>query len=217
MFEKRNYPVGEMEELLNTSGKQNIDRKLRRYGVGFSSDGRGRRLVYTIESLPDPFKVYAIVKLGIPAQANFMKIRNLYYFLFCAEGFSDNPLIEMERIMDAEGIPMARQTITKWLNYLQHLDYIILSADNIKYYVIRKTSIGREYNEVDAETYKKGWAIYHHWKMIEGSANAYCRMYNTIGGHPYKKPEIVENAILQNEINELIEVINESILENPIS
>ena len=217
MFEKRNYPLAEMEELLNTSGKQNIDRKLERYGIDFSSDGYGAARIYTIKHIPDPFKVYAIVKLGIPAQANFMKIRNLYYFLFCAEGFSDNPLIEMERIMEAEGIPMARQTITKWLNYLQHLDYITLSADNIKYYVIRKTSIGREYNEVDAETYKKGWAIYHHWKMIEGSANAYCRMYNTIGGHPYKKPEIVENAILQNEINELIEVINESILENPIS
>ena len=213
MFEKRNYPVAEMEELLNTSGKQNIDRKLRRYGVGFSSDGRGRRLVYTIESLPDPFKVYAIVKLGIPAQANFMKIRNLYYFLFCAEGFSDNPLIEMERIMDAEGIPMARQTITKWLNYLQHLDYITLSADNIKYYVIRKTSIGREYNEVDAETYKKGWAIYHHWKMIEGSANAYCRMYNTIGGHPYKKPIYRQNALKYEEIEYLIDLIIDTLPE----
>ena len=79
--------LSKTSKYLKTSGKQNIDRKLRRYGVGFSSNGRGCRLVYTIESLPDPFKMYGIVKLGIPAQANFMKIRNLYYFLFVPKVF----------------------------------------------------------------------------------------------------------------------------------
>ena len=218
MLANRDYPIAEMEELLRTKGKQNIDRKLERYGIGFTSDGYGVRRTYTIKHIPDPFYVYAIIKLGIPAQANFTKIRNFYYFLFCAEGFAEAPLIEMERIMEAEGVPMARQTITKWLNYLQHIDYITFSADNIKYYVIRKNAVGKkEYKEVDAETYKKGWAIYHHWKWVEGSGKAYARMFNTIGGHPYKKPEIVENAVLQHDIDELIEVINESILENPMS
>lgn len=206
-----------MEELLKTKGKQNIDRKLERYGIDFSVSGWGASVVYTIKHIPDPFKVYAIVKLGIPAQANFTKIRNLYYFLFCAEGFAEAPLVEMERIMEAEGVPMPRQTITKWLNYLQHIDYITFSADKINYYVIRKTPMGqKEYKEVDAETYKKGWAIYHHYKWLEGSGKAYSRMFNIIGGHPYKKPEIVENAVLQHDIDELIEVINESILENPM-
>ena len=216
MLANRDYPITELEELLKTQGKQNIDRKLQRYGIDFSSDGHGKERIYTINHIPgDPFKLYAIVKLGIPAQANFTKIRNFYYFLFCAEGFNEVPLIEMERIMDAEGVPMARQTITKWLNYLQRINYINLSAASFKYYLIRKTPTGREYEEVDAETYKKGWAIYHSYKWEEGSAAAYCRMYNTIGGHPYKKPEIVENATLQGEINELIAVINESMLGNP--
>ena len=141
MLANRDYPITELEELLKTQGKQNIDRKLQRYGIDFSSDGHGDSRIYTIKHIPDPFKVYAIVKLGIPGQANFTKIRNFYYFLFCAEGFAEAPLIEMERIMDAEGVPMARQTITKWLNYLQHIDYITFSADNIKYYVIRKNPI----------------------------------------------------------------------------
>ena len=219
MLAKKSYSIAEMEELLNTKGKQNIDRKLERYGIGFTSDGRGDTRIYTINSIPDdPFKVYAIIKLGIPAQSDFTKIRNLYYLLFCAEGFAEAPLIEMARIMEAEGVPMARQTITKWVDYLQHINYITFSADNIKYYVIRKNAVGKkEYKEVDADTYKKGWAIYHHWKWVEGSGKAYARMFNTIGGHPYKKPEIVENAVLQHDIDELIEVINESILENPMS
>ena len=157
MLAKKSYSIAEMEELLRTKGKQNIDRKLERYGIGFTSDGRGSSRTYTIKHIPDPFYVYAIIKLGIPAQSDFTKIRNLYYLLFCAEGFAEAPLIEMERIMEAEGVPMARQTITKWVNYLQHIDYITLSADNIKYYVIYKNPMGqKEYKEVDAETYKKG-------------------------------------------------------------
>ena len=218
MLAKKDYSILEMEELLKTQGKQNIDRKLQRYGIDFTSDGRGSNRIYTINRIPDPFKVYAIVKLGIPAQANFTKIRNLYYLMFCGEGFAESPLIEMERIMEAEGVPMVRQTITKWVNYLQHIDYITFSPDKIHYYVISKTPMGqKEYQEVDAETYKKGWAIYFHYRPLEGSGNAYSRMYNIIGGHPYKKPEIIENAILQDDINELIEVINESFMENPMS
>lgn len=218
MLENKDYPIAELEELIKTTGKQNIDRKLQRLNIKFSSSGYANRRIYTITHIPDdPFKIYAVIKLGIPAQANFTKIRNLYYLLFCAEGFSEAPLIEMERLMEAEGIPMARQTITKWINYLQHIDYITLSSGEFKYYVIRKLLLGkREYKEIDAETYKKGWAIYHHYKYIEGSQMAYSRMYNSIGGHPYKKPLIIENAILQKEIDELIEVVNESILENPL-
>jgi len=217
MLANRSYSISEMEELLNTTGKQNIDRKLERYSIEFSSEGRGRGRIYTIQHIPNPFKVYAITKLGIPAQSNFTKIRNLYYLLFCGESFSDFPLIEMERVMEAEGIPMARQTITKWINYLQHINYITFSPANVKYYIIRKTPTGtKEYAEIDAETYKQGWGIYHQSKISEGSRNAYAKMYNIIGGHPYKKFEMVENAILQAEIDELIEVINESFLENPV-
>ena len=58
----KDYPIAEMEKLLKTKGKQNIDRKLQRYGIDFPSVGRGTALVYTIKHIPDPFKVYAIVK-----------------------------------------------------------------------------------------------------------------------------------------------------------
>ena len=41
MLAKKSYSIAEMEELLRTKGKQNIDRKLERYGIGFTSDGYG--------------------------------------------------------------------------------------------------------------------------------------------------------------------------------
>ena len=56
MLAKISYSIAEMEELLNTKGKQNIARKLERYGIGFTSDGRGDTRIYTINSIPDdPF------------------------------------------------------------------------------------------------------------------------------------------------------------------
>ena len=58
MLANRDYPNAEMEELLRTKGKQNIDRKLGRYGIDFSSDGYGDSRIYTINRIPDdPFKV----------------------------------------------------------------------------------------------------------------------------------------------------------------
>ena len=215
MLEKREYTITELEKIINSTGKQAVDRKLRSRGVQFTSTGRGKNRIYTITQIPDPFKMYAIVKLGIPAQADFTKIRNIYYYLLCGEGFAENPLIEMERILEADGNTVRRQTISKWINYLRKIDYITYSASDFTYYVIRKLSNGeKEYEEIDAGTYKKGWAIYHHWKSIEGSKSAYSRMYNTINGHPYKRAKIIENAIYLDEINELIDMINNSFLDN---
>lgn len=218
MLEKRTYPIAELEKILGSVGKQNIDRKLARYGIGFSSDGYGRERIYTITDIPDTFKTYAITKLGIPAQADFTKIRNLYYFVFCGEGFTDTPLVEMERILEAEGAKVARQTITKWMDYLQRINYITFNNFDCKYYAIKKDPLTniKTYEEIDAETYKKGWSIYHSNKEKLGSSCAYSLMYNIVGGHPFKKPAMVENALCQQEIEELIDVIKESLIENPI-
>lgn len=218
MLEKKSYSIVEMESMLGSVGKQNIDRKLQRYDIDFTSEGYGQNRIYTIKHIPDPFKVYAITKLGIPAQADFTKIRNLYYLFFCGEDFTDSPLIEMERIMEEEGVPMARQTITKWINYLEHIDYIAFNNIDCKYYAIKKDSLSNQksYEEIDAETYKKGWAIYHSSKEEIGASKAYTLMYNIVGGHPYKKPAVMQNAVYEQEIGELIDVINESFIENPM-
>ncbi len=217
MLEARDYSISELGKVLNTTGKQNIDRKLQRQCITFTSRGRGNRRVYTITEIPDSFKIYAITKLGIPAQSKFTNIRNLYFYLFCAEGFAEMPLVEMERILGNEGILMSRQTISKWINYLQHIDYITFSASEFKYYVIRRKPSGqKECVEIDKETYTNGWKLYFQCKEAKGSKAAYALMYNTIGGHPYKKAQIMENAFYQEEIEELIEVLNESFLENPM-
>ena len=51
MLAKKSYSIAEMEELLRTKGKQNIDRKLERYAIDFSSEGYGASRIYTIKHM----------------------------------------------------------------------------------------------------------------------------------------------------------------------
>lgn len=214
MLEMKKYGIAELSAILGSTGKQAIDRKLERYGIEYTSTGRGQSLVYDITKIADPFKVYCITKLGIPAQANFEKIRNLYYYFFCDEGFADLPLIEMAEYLEAEGVPQSRQCVTKWIEYLRHLDYIGFTSTDCKYYAIEKTpSKVKICKEISREEYSKAWAIYHRNKIEHGSYYAYALMYNTLGGHPYKKPIYYHNAIMYQEIQELIDIIIDTLPE----
>ena len=61
--------------------------------------------------------------------------------------------------------------------------------------------------EITREEYGQAWAIYHKHKNTDGCACAYALMYNVLPGHPYKKPIYYENAIMFQEIEELIDII----------
>lgn len=214
MLEIRDYSITELRELLGTTDKQGIDRKLTGYGVEFSSAGWADNRIYTITAIPDPFKMYAITKLGIPAQADFTKIRNLYFYFFCVDGFADWPMTEMEAILEEDGKRISPKTISKWLHYLEHLDYVKFSQCDFTYYAIYKTTDGIQlYREISKEIYLEGWRIYFDSRDEEGCGSAYIKLRNHIGGHPYKRPSIDHNIAYTAEIEELIEVINASFLD----
>lgn len=214
MLKVGSYSFSELKEILGTKDKQATDRKLTRYGVEYSSTGWADSREYTITHIPDPFKLYCVIKLGIPAQADFKKIRNLYYYFFCVEGFTDLPLIEMAKVMESEGVPASRQFVSKWIAYLRHLDYINFTNAECAYYAISRDEAGnRICKEITRSEYNKAWSIYFEWRDIEGCGLAYARMYNTIGGHPYKKPIYQENALKCAEIQELVDIIIDTLPE----
>ena len=214
MLKVGKYPIGELKKLLGTADKQGIDRKLTRYGVAFSSTGWADSRVYEITNIPDPFRLYCVLMLGIPAQSDFEKIRNLYYYFFCVEGFTDLPLIEMAKVMEAEGVPASRQFVSKWIEYLRHLDYINFTNAECEYYAIsRDEQNNRVCKVISRADYISAWCIYFEWRDVEGCGSAYARMYNTIGGHPYKKPIYQENALKCAEIQELIDIIIDTLPE----
>lgn len=214
MLKEQKYGFEEMKKIMGCSDKQGIDRKLDRYKITYESSGRGQSRTYTILHISDPFKTYCVLKLGIPAQADFDKILHLYYYFFCCDDFKTSPIIEQERMMsESDGAPVSRKTITKWLNYLEKINYISFDRVNCLYYLVRKEIDGQQtYIETDRETYNKGWKIYFEYKDKEGCGPAYGRMYNFLGGHPYKKSIAYENALLQSDIDELIELINDTYL-----
>ena len=214
MLKVGKYPIGELKKLLGTADKQGIDRKLTRYGVAFSSTGWADSRVYEITNIPDPFRLYCVLMLGIPAQSDFEKIRNLYYYFFCVEGFTDLPLIEMAKVMEAEGVPASRQFVSKWIEYLRHLDYINFTQSDCEYYAISRDEQGnRVCKSISRTDYCNAWSIYFEWRDVEGCGTAYARMYNTIGGHPYKKPIYQQNALMYAEIQELIDIIIDTLPE----
>ena len=214
MLEIRNYSIAELRELLGTKDKQGIDRKLTGYGVEFTSSGWADNRIYTITAISNPFKLYAITILGIPAQADFTKIQNLYFYFFCVDGFADWPMVEMEAILEEDGKKISSKTISKWLKYLEHLDYINFSQGEFTYYAIYKTTDGTQlYREISREKYLEGWRIYFESRDEEGCESAYIKLRNHIGGHPYKRPSVDYNIAYTDEIAELIEVINASFMD----
>ncbi len=213
MLEVRDYGIGELREILGTKEKQGIDRKLKGYGFEFCSTGLGERRIYTIKSIPDPFRIYAITKLGVPPQADFTIIRNLYFYFFCVEGFAEMPYVEMEAILEADGKKISSKTISKWLKYLETLEYVSFSRSGFIYYSITKENGIKCYKEISRELYLEGWHIYFDCKDEEGTHCAYVKMTHHIGGHPYKKAQFTENLFHLKDIEELIETINDSFLD----
>lgn len=202
----------ELKEILGASNKQAVDRRLKRYGVSFTSSGRGNNRVYEITEIENPFKLYCITELKISAQSNFDKIRNLFYYFFCVDGFTELPLVEMEKTMRAEGSQMSRQFISRWITYLRHLDYITFSDCVCNYYAISKNKKGeRNCRQITHEEYKAALAIYFDNRDKKGCHYAYVLMYQSIGGHPYKKPIYYENALMQTEIKQLIDMIMDTL------
>ena len=212
MLECKDYRIAELRELFGTKEKQGIDRKLKGYGVEFTSAGWADNRIYTIKSIPDPFKMYAITKLGIPAQADFTKIRNLYFYFFFVDGFAEWPLGEMEAIMEEDGVRVSSKTISRWLTYLHHLEYINFSRKDFVYYAINKINGVKVYHEISKQLYLEGWHIYFDLRDEEGWSSAYYKMKNHIGGHPSKKAKFDVNGLRLAEIEELMEIVNDSFL-----
>lgn len=215
MLELRNYSPAELAGIIGTSTeKQQITRKLNRLGVGYKHKGWGSNGVYTLQSIADPFKLFCILDLEISTGANFDKIRNLYYYLFCVDGFAEMPMSEMEFWLAETDIPVSRQTISRWIKHLQDLNFFAPpSNDNAIYYKIEIINGIKVHTEIDRETYRNAWKIYFEEYEPGHSDEAYWKMRNFLGGHPYKKYRLTQNVLKRDEINYLISLINDTFPE----
>ena len=214
----RDYPIGLLESIINTNGKEATDRKLTSYGYGFTSNGSGRKRIYTISSLPNSFqqfKSFCVFSLGFSPQTDFVKLRNFLFYFLGNDDFSWRPHEMMEAYLRSEGKGITRQTITTYHKKLEQLE-LVASVGDFVYYRVRK-DCGVQVNEIiTKEEYNAAWASYFQWRNSYPDADsrpAYTHMYNEFGGVPRKHIKVEKNGIYIDELNYLFDLVSNSIME----
>ena len=91
MLEIRPYPYAELSQMMGTHDPEGISRRLDRWGVAFTEDGRKPQITYNIEKISDPFKVYCMLDLNYAPQTNFTKLAYFFYYFLNDDDFQRLP------------------------------------------------------------------------------------------------------------------------------
>lgn len=211
MLECKAYPAPEMWQMLGVKDNQGAQRKLSRYCVRFFVNGWGKNASFNITAIDDPFKVYCILEMGFDANCDFKKLRNYLFFLLGEGEYCWLPDEPMEKYMRSKGFYLSRQTITKYREHLERLNYIH-GGDFIYYRVYRDDRDRQCYQQVEKEEYNKAWRVY--WDMRNDGADselAFACMYSAFGGVPRKQAKPIKNAFHLKELNYLLDLVSTSI------
>lgn len=212
MLKITTYTREDLVEIFNTERLDSIKRSLDRLGYRYSTSGRGAGLRLTITATPDAFKMFCINELGIPAQSDFELLKTFFYYFFCDEEFQSLPETEMERILAKEGKPVSRPTINKWIKFFKEKNYICADTTEYKYFAIVGSEGDKGAVEITKEEYLEAWHKY--WGVINAGGNyfkAMAAMYKVHGGAVCKKAVITENGFYTEKINDLIDILSESL------
>lgn len=208
----RSYAKQELSQMLGTRTKQGIDRKLQRYGVEFDVCGWGDTTTYTIKSISNRFKLYAILELGCAGNTDFRKLRNVYYHFFEDEVFRAMPDEVKEVRLHEIGEGVSRQAIAGYIQKLEKREMISRHTDNYIYYF----AIGQKQRIVERTEYTTAWREYwrdRHFGLDSGEA--IFRMFTKYQGVARKQAIPAINGIYNKEIEYMLTLIQESI-ENEI-
>lgn len=205
MLEIKTYTNIELAEVLGgSSSRQALKKKLDRYKIEYEIIGRGNNIKFEIKRIDNPFKIYCITELGIPAQSDFETMLYFYYFYFCDDEFGCMTAEEKQEFMDKKEHYISRQTSRTWEKYLEKKQWIAFSDDECIYYF----SKGGEHKVTTQEKYRKAWKMY--WSMVEqgcGSGEAMLVVSSKYGGVPRKHPLPQKNAFHLGEIDDFIVLI----------
>ena len=206
------YTKPEMTVIFGSKDNQGLERKIKGYGIEFAMSGRGEAAVYEILKLKDPFKVFAIIELGCAANTSFTKLRNFYWYYFNDETFMAMPDEVKEVWMKKDDKTITRQTIASYTQKLVAKELIDRNTKNYVYYFAFKD---KQYM-TDGVKYRQAWREY--WEAIDNgycSFDAICNMRLNYGGVARKQPIPEINGIYNEQIEQMLTYIQQSI-ENEI-
>lgn len=204
MLECKTYTYAEFSALFNTRDNQGIKRRLDRWGIKYSTAGRGTGLKYTIEEIPDPFVPFCILDLGFAPQTFFDKLNLFLYYLLNDEEFAGLPCEMMEQRIENDGYTLTRQTIENYLCQLDHQDLILRASGNYHYYFARRERL----IDTTREEYSRAWREY--WQDKEKgcpAGEAIMFMCMKYGGVARKQAIIEFNGIYNNTLNALNDMV----------
>ena len=208
----RSYTKQELSQMLGTRSKQGIDRKLQRYGVVFSVCGWGDTTTYTIQSISDRFKLYAILDLCCAGNTDFRKLRNVYYHYFEDEVFRAMPDEVKEVRLHEIGEGVSRQAIAGYIKKLENREMISRFTDNFIYYFAK----GQQQRIVERAEYLNAWHEYWRDRHFGLDSNeAIFRMFMKYQGVARKQAIPAINGIYNKEIEYMLSLTQESI-ENEV-
>lgn len=208
MLELRTYTKQELSQIFKTTANQGIKRKLSRYGIQYTTQGRGEQITFTITQVPDPFKVFCIEHLDFNGQTDFRKLRNFLYYFFNDDEFQTLPDETKAILLSEKGKHMSRQTIAGYIRHLEKAHYISLTGGEYVYYF----AYAKNRIPATKEQYSKAWKEY--WTHLERGANSFTAIYlmrMKYGGIARKQPIPQFNGIYIKQIEMLNDLVCESI------
>lgn len=207
----RTYNRAKLEEIFHTSRTDSMRRSLTRAGYTFESGGRGKGFTITITALPEPptpFEVFARREFNCGPQTNFKAMEIHLFLLFYEPEYQFLPSNHQAKYLeDNYKITVSDQSLRNWQNLLIDRNWIAKDRDKVKYCLCRK---GHSPQEITEEEYKKAWRRYFtlYGKGIDRSTALHV-IYESYGGMPRKQVGFSENALTQEKLQEL-----RNILEN---
>lgn len=208
MLEERKYTKAEIAEILGTRNRQGIERKLKGYKVEFDPQGSGSNLIYTINKIHDPFRLYCITELGFDGRTDFTKLLYFLYYFFNDIEFMAMPDEVKEARTEEQGRKIARQTIAGYTAKLDRKNLIDRNTNNfIYYFAIKKTQ-----RIVEKDEYLQAW--HEHWDRRKNGMDNYpsiMKMFADYGGVARKQPIPEINGIYTEQIEYLNTLIQQSI------
>lgn len=217
MFEENKFSIQEMRELLKTKAKkQGIERMLQRKNIEYTVEGWGENNIFTLKKVPPMLKFIAFCKkeFNFAPQTDFTKLRNFFYYYLDDEDFRNLPDTIKSVRMGENDMPLSRQTIGHYEQYLYREYYFCPDYTNFKYYLTHREGDKKVAEEIDRKIYKEAWALY--WEVKEetkSSEIARWTMFGEYGGYPNKSPIILENGIAAKKVDELNELVLETFEE----
>ena len=202
----------ELEEIFQTSRTDSIRRSLNRDGYTFECSGWGKKYKITITALPDPptpFEEFAMREFDCGPRTNFEGMETHFFLLFYHPDYQFLPSNHQTKFLEEHyGITVSDQTLRNWQNKLIDLNWIAKDKEKVRYCLCRKDETPREMTE---EQYKKAW---HKYFSLTGKgldrSSALHMIYEENEGMPRKQVGFTENALKQDELQELRKILENS-------